>query len=163
MLLNEVTLRGITPSDDQSLALIIRTTLEEFGANHPGTVYYDEETDRLSTVFSAPGSWYFVAEAGGIPVGGAGIFPTMGLPEGVCELVKMYLLPAARGIGLGKHLMNECLKKAREFGYNKVYLETMPDLKVAVPMYESFGFNYLEAPLGQSGHFGCTIRMIKNL
>ena len=75
----------------------------------------------------------------------------------------MYLLPAGRGIGLGKRLMQLCLEAAKSNGYRKVYLETMPGLVNAVPLYEKFGFKYLEAPLGNSGHFDCDIHMIKDL
>jgi putative acetyltransferase len=156
-------IRPIGPADNEILARIIRSTLEEFGANHPGTVYYDESTDHLSDVFTARGSWYFVAEKDGQIMGGGGVFPTEGLPPGTCELVKMYLLPAARGTGLGKYLLHACFDKARELGYTQMYLETMPELTIAVPMYEKFGFRYLDGPMGNSGHFGCAIQMLKTL
>jgi putative acetyltransferase len=90
-------------------------------------------------------------------VGGAGIFPTQGLNEDTCELVKMYLVPWARGKGLGKLLMKKCLESATELGYNKIYLETMPELDNALPMYERFGFTYLQGPWGNSGHSGCKL------
>jgi putative acetyltransferase len=83
-----ISIRRLQPADNATMATIIRRTLEEFGANHPGTVYYDEETDRLSEVFETPGSWCFVATLNGEPVGGAGVFPTSGLPDGTVELVK---------------------------------------------------------------------------
>ena len=57
----------------------------------------------------------------------------------------------------------KCLDTAKNAGYKKVYLETMPELIVAVPMYEKFGFTYLKGPLGNSGHNGCGIWMIKLL
>lgn len=44
-----------------------------------------------------------------------------------------------------------------------MYLETMPELKIAVPMYEKLGFTYLNEPQGNSGHGGCDIWMIKDL
>ena len=160
---HDIKIRPIQPGDNKALATIIRGCLEEFGANHPGTVYYDETTDRLSEVFETPGSAYLVAEINGGLAGGGGIFPTEGLPAGTCELVKMYLSPAARGTGLGKRLMQLCLDKAKDLGYEKVYLETMPELTNAIPMYEKFGFTYLDGPLGNSGHFGCAIQMMKRL
>ena len=58
-----VTIRPIQPSDNPSLAIIIRNTLVEFGANHPGTVYYDSATDSLYEVFQKDLSAYFVAIA----------------------------------------------------------------------------------------------------
>ena len=109
-----ISLRSIQESDNPFLATIIRNTLAEFGANHPGTVYFDPATDHLWELFQRNRSFYFVAEMDGEIVGGGGIFPTEGLPEEFCELVKMYLLPQARGIGLGKKIIELCLEKARE-------------------------------------------------
>lgn len=158
-----LTIRKITAADNTALAKIIRTSLEEFNANKPGTVYYDPSTDDLAAVFAAPGSIYFVAEEGGQLLGGCGIYPTQNLPAGTCELVKLYLSKAARGKGLGKLLMQQCLEAAKYLGYNNVYLETMPELTIAVPMYEKMGFDYLKAPMGNSGHDGCSIWMLKKL
>ena len=67
----------------------------------------------------------------------------------------MYLLPQARGLGLGKELINRSLAFARESGYKKIYLETMPELTQALSVYEKFGFKYLDGPMGNTGHFGC--------
>jgi putative acetyltransferase len=154
-----VKIRSIKPSDNQSLATIIRSTLAEFGANHPGTVFYDASTDSLFEVFNMEKSAYFVAEIDGKIVGGGGIYPTEGLPGNTCELVKMYLLPEARGIGLGRELLEKCIAAARNYGFGQVYLETMPELKMALRMYEKSGFSYLCSPMGQSGHFGCDLYM----
>jgi putative acetyltransferase len=156
-------LRPLQPPDDPFIASIIRKTLAEFGANHPGTVYFDASTDHLSSVFQQPGSSYTIVEINDRIVGGAGIFPSDGLGDGVVELVKMYLLPEARNLGIGNHLIEEQCKKARELGYSKVYIETMPELKKAVSLYERHGFNYLNGPLGNTGHFGCDIWMLKEL
>ena len=158
-----VTIRTIQPADNPALAIIIRNALAEFGANKPGTVYYDATTDALYELFRQPGSIYYVAEIEGVLFGGAGIFPSPGLPEGTCELVKMYLSPAARGKGIGKMLIDKALAFAVEAGYRNVYIETMPELRKAMSVYEKFGFKYLDGPLGNTGHFGCDIWMLKEL
>ena len=156
-------IRTIQPGDDKALATIIRDTLAEFKANKPGTVYFDETTDHLSEVFKTAGSIYFVAELDGEIMGGSGIYPTANLPEGTCELVKLYLSSKARGKGLGKLLLQKCITAAKEMGYKKIYLETMPELTIAIPMYEKLGFTYLPAAQGNSGHTGCDVWMIKDL
>jgi putative acetyltransferase len=156
-------IRPIQPADNAALATVIRNTLAEFGANHPGTVYYDATTDALFELFRQQKSFYNVAEINGKILGGGGIFPTEGLPHGTCELVKMYLLPEARGTGLGTRLIEQCLQQAREAGFSKIYLESMPELKNALKVYERFGFVYLNRPLGNSGHFGCALWMLKDL
>ena len=158
-----ISLRSIQNSDNATLARIIRDTLAEFGANHPGTVYFDKATDHLWELFQNERSAYFVAVFNGVIVGGGGIFPTVGLPEDTCELVKMYLLPEARGIGLGKSIIELCLEKARELGFRNIYLESMPELSRALKIYEKFGFTYLCAPMGNSGHFGCDLHMMRAL
>jgi putative acetyltransferase len=164
MTAGDITIRKIQPKDNAALATIIRTTLEEFGANHPGTVYYDAATDALYELFSTtPGSVYFVAEHGEQVVGGGGVFPSAGLPPDTCELVKMYLLPTVRGIGLGRRIIEECIRFARETNYRNIYIETMPELQQAMKTYEKFGFRYLDGPLGNTGHFGCELWMLLSL
>jgi len=161
--MSHIIIRNIQPSDNATLAKIIRTALKEFKANKPGTVYFDDSTDHLAEVFTTANSTYFVTEENGIILGGGGIYPTKNLPDDTCELVKLYLGNAARGKGIGKLLMEKCFTAAAELGYKKMYLETMPELNIAVPLYEKMGFSYLKAPLGNSGHDGCDIWMIKDL
>jgi putative acetyltransferase len=159
-----ITIRPIAPGDNVALARAVRDTLAEFGAAKPGTAYYDEATDHLYELFSqAPRSAYFVAEIDGEVLGGGGIFPTENLPADTVELVKLYLLPAARGRGVGKALINHCVEAARANGYARVYLETTEELTQAIPLYERLGFSYLPQALGNSGHFGCQIWMIKSV
>lgn len=159
-----VNIRAIKATDNKDLAEIVRTTLVEFGANHPGTVFFDSTTDALYELFQQPKSAYFVAENDrGKIIGGGGIYPTEGLPPDTCELVKMYLLPEARGIGLGRKIIAMCLEKAVENGFSRVYLETMPELSLALKAYEKFGFEYINSSLGNSGRFGCDLHMIKIL
>jgi len=158
-----ISIRPIQPGDNPVLAKIVRDTLAEFGANHPGTVYYDPTTDTLFELFQRNGAGYFVGEIDDKIVGGAGIYPSDGLPAGVCELVKMYLLPEARGVGLGKTLIEKSLQFAKENKYEQVYLESMPELKKALKVYEKFGFTYLDGPMGNTGHFGCELWMLKKI
>lgn len=159
----EFVIRTIRPGDDPFLAAIIRNTLEEFGANKPGTVYFDGRTDHLSDEFSVAGSVYFVLEKNDQVMGGGGIYPTENLPPGTCELVKLYLSPAARGLGYGRLLLEKCLEAAIHLGYRTVYLESMPELTIAIPLYERTGFRYLDRPQGNSGHDGCSVWMIREL
>ena len=157
------TIRPIAPQDNAAIAAIIRMVLTEFRANKPGTVFYDPTTDDLYTLFSIPGAEYHILEVDGQIVGGAGVYPTPGLPQGCCELVKLYILPTVRGKGLGRLLIENCFNIAHSLGYTQVYLETMPELKMAVGLYENCGFHYLPGPLGNSGHFGCDLWMLKDL
>jgi len=156
-----LTIREIQMVDNEKLASIIRRVLEEFDANKPGTVYYDETTDNLFQVFQKPNTIYYVALMNDEVVGGCGIYTTEGLPEKYCELVKLYLLPQARNYGIGKTLMNKCFDFAKQKGYTHIYLESMPELTTALMMYKKLGFKMIQQRLGNACHFGCPIKMLK--
>jgi len=158
----EISFRLIAPNDNIPLADLIRSVFREFGIDQPGTVYTDPTTNHLFELFQKPKSVYFVAENHGKIIGGCGIFPTDGLPEGCAELVKLYLLPEARGEGIGLTLMQKSINAAIAFGFTQIYLESLPELGKAVSMYEKAGFRHIGEPLGNSGHFACNIRMIKD-
>lgn len=163
-MLDTISIIPIQAIHNEAIAKIIRTSLTEFGANKKGTVYYDDSTDHLFELFNNPTkNFYFVALQKNEVVGGAGVFNTEALPEGTCELVKMYLQKEVRGLGLGYKLITACMQKAKELGYTKMYLETMPELSKAVSIYQKFGFTKLCSPLGNSGHCGCDIWMVKDL
>ena len=161
--MEKIQIRKLQLNDNEALAKVIRQTLTEFSANKPGTVYYDTVTDHLFELFQHPASTYFVASLNDELLGGGGVYPTDGLGPDTCELVKMYLLPAARGKGIGKMIIDKCLVAAAGLGFKNIYLETMPELEQALNVYEKFGFKYLNGPLGNSGHFGCSKWMFKKL
>jgi putative acetyltransferase len=161
--INGITYRNIEERDNKELAGLIRTVFREFKIDRPGTVYFDPTTDNLYELFRTPGSVYWIAEENRIMAGGCGIFATPALPEGCGELVKFYLLPQFRGKGVGRALMEKCFESAREAGYRQLYLESLPELSKAVSMYIKSGFRYIPHALGNSGHFGCNIWMIKDL
>jgi putative acetyltransferase len=161
--MDQLLIRPIQPGDNIAIASIIRSTLTEFGLANPGTAYYDKATDDMYSSFQLPGSRYHVGLVDGQIAGGGGIYPSPGLPGDVCEMIKMYLGAGARGKGLGRRLIEASLDFARQYGYRQVYIETMPELKRAMSIYEKYGFRYLEGPMGNTGHFGCSIWMLKQL
>lgn len=155
-----ITIREIQPKDNAAMAVILKTSLEEFGLNIPGTAYFDESTNHLYESFRVSGSKYYVAEQGNEILGGVGLYPSNGLPEDTVELVKMYLGSAHRGKGLGKILMQKCIALAEELGYKNIYLESMPELSAAVSAYEKLGFKLLDKQIGNTGHYSCSIWML---
>lgn len=161
--MSEYKIRPITQQDNVAIASIIRQSLKEHNAHKAGTVFFDPTTDDLYSLFNKENAKYRILEIDGIVTGGAGVYPTIGLPAGYCELVKLYIQKEFRGLGYGKLLIDTCFEIAKELGYSSIYLETMPELGSAVALYEKCGFNSSGRPLGNSGHFGCDIWMTKNL
>ena len=142
---------------------MIRKVFREHDAPELGTVFSDPTTDDLFGLFRNSRSTLWVAEVDGVAVGCCGIYPTEGLGINCVELVKYYLAESARGKGTGKQLMEQCIDSARELGYKKLYLESMPHFSKAVRIYEKLGFRKLNKPLGNSGHTSCTIWMLLEL
>lgn len=159
----KIVFREIRLSDNAFIANVIRTALEEYGENKPGTVYTDPTTDNLHKLFSASGSIYFIAEYKGEIIGGCGIYPTTGLPDFYAELVKLYLDKKFRSKGIGKALMQKCIDWSRKYGYKYLYLESIPALNKAIGLYENIGFQKINQRLGESGHFACNLWMVKEL
>ncbi|SOD11447.1 GNAT family N-acetyltransferase [Pedobacter xixiisoli] len=157
------TIRNINKEDNPLIAELIRKVFVEFKIDKPGTVYTDPTTDALYELFDTNGATYWLAEEDAHLLGGCGIYPTDGLPAGCVELVKFYLSANARGKGLGRKLMEQSIASARSMGYKQVYLESFPELATAVGMYEKAGFRKLEQPMGNSGHYACTLWMLLDL
>lgn len=159
----KMNIRPIEKSDNPKLSKIIKEVFEEFDAPKEGTVYVDPTTDDLFSLFKEKRSACFVGEIDGQVMGACGIFPTSGLEKDCCELVKFYLHTDARGLGLGKQLMEQCHVSAKELKYQKIYLESFPEFGKAVGMYKMAGYKYIDHALGNTGHFGCSIFMIKDI
>lgn len=156
-------IRLIERSDNNKVALVIRTVLEELNVPKIGTAYADPQLDCMFETYQEPRSAYFVVENNGEIMGCAGIAPLANSTQNICELQKMYFLPETRGLGLGTQMMDVCLNKAREFGFEQCYLETMPYMEAAQKLYKKSGFDYLDSPMGCTGHTSCPVWMIKKL
>ncbi|HKK79095.1 MAG TPA: GNAT family N-acetyltransferase [Phaeodactylibacter sp.] len=149
-------IRPIAPGDNPAIARIIREVMTAHGASGEGFSIHDAEVDDMYGAYQAERSAYFVLERNGQVLGGAGIAPLKGGDEETCELKKMYFLPEARGKGLAKAIADRCLQAADSLGYRRCYLETITEMTAANRFYQRYGFQALEAPMGDTGHHACT-------
>ena len=156
-------IREIKPADNFAISQVIRSVILEMGAPKIGTAYEDADTDRMFEAYQKERVAYFVLELDNKVIGGAGIASLDPSEMNTCELQKMYLLPSARGKGLGTDLISKCLKKAKEFGFEDCYLETMPYMEAARKLYEKNGFLSLSKPMGNTGHYSCNVWMLKKI
>lgn|SRR5690554_642977 len=161
--MNTPIIRLIKKSDNLQIAKVIRAILEDFNVPKVGTAYADTALDCMYETYNKPKTAYFVVEVNNKVIGGAGIAKLDNFDGSVCELQKMYFLPEARGRGIGKQMMEVCLLKARDFGYEKIYLETMEYMTQAQKLYKQSGFEYIEARMGDTGHYSCQVHMLKTL
>lgn len=156
--------RPIEPRDDAAVARVIRAVMPEFGASGPGFAIHDAEVDAMSASYRRPRSAYFViVDDHDAVVGGGGVAPLEGGDGKTCELRKMYLLPATRGLGLGEVLLERCLAAAKRAGFKRCYLETLSQMTKARELYRRHGFEPLQKPMGNTGHHGCNLWFLKRL
>jgi len=158
-----INITNVQSKHNRALASIIRTSLQEFDIDLNGTVFVDPYLDDMYSHFTVPNKVYYVAEEDGAVIGGSGIGPLDDTSTEICELQRMFLTKTARGKGIGKQLMAACLKKAKEMGFKQCYLETFEEMKDAIGLYERSGFRYLDAPMGNTGHFSCKTWMLIDL
>jgi putative acetyltransferase len=148
-------IRPVQLADNASVANIIRTVMPEFGAGGAGFAIHDAEVDNIHAAYAQPRMAYFVCEIDGKVVGGGGVAPLLGADVNTCELKKMYFLKEGRGKGLGKKMVEMCLRAAKDIGFEYCYLETFNTMKDAMTLYEKMGFEKIPGPCGNTGHFAC--------
>jgi putative acetyltransferase len=156
-------IRKIEKKDNPSVAQLIRSVFDELKIPKVGTAYEDPYLDLMFEEYNKPNSVYFVVEVNGRILGGAGVAPLANVADAFCELQKMYFLPETRGLGIGTQIMEHCLQAAKDFGFEKCYLETMPFMLDAQKLYKKVGFQNLDAPMGNTGHTSCPVWMLKDL
>lgn len=158
-----VMVRSLQQQDNTVVANVIRQVSYENGLTEDkGYGVADPTLEDMFNVYNNERSQYWVIELDGKVVGGGGFAPLAGMPE-VCELQKMYFLPETRGKGLAKRLVNMSMEKAKELGYQHMYLETTECLNAAVKLYEKLGFEHLDSAWGETGHDACEVVMAKTL
>jgi len=161
--MNSFKIREIQPEDNQGVAAVIRNVLVEMGVPKIGTAYEDKSLEDMHGTYDHSRMKYFVVIENGKLIGSAGIAPLTGADDDICELQKMYFLPEARGRGIGAEMMQNCLNYAKSENFKLCYLETLPYMENARKLYARSGFQSLEKPMGDTGHYNCSMWMLKDL
>lgn len=159
----EYNLREIQLEDNSQVAKVIKEVMTSFECVGEGFSIEDPEVEDMYSAYNNDRSIFYVIEKDKEILGCGGIGPLIGADQDTCELKKMYFFPLIRGKGLGRMLMDLCLKAAQEMGYKKCYLETVERMQRANKLYAKYGFKKLNAQEGNTGHCGCDTFYVKDL
>lgn len=131
-------IRDWQPADRSAAFAVIQTVLSEYGltCEPEGS---DRDAHAVETYYLARGGAFWVVEQQGQVVGTAGYHP---IDRGInaVEIRKMYLLPAVRGQGLGRYLLQALERQIAQQGFQRIWLETATVLQQAVLLYEKSGY-----------------------
>ena len=162
----DINIRPIEEKDNQQIAAIIRESFCHNKIDHlEGVSLNDPHLNELSRYYSTPDKKYWVCTSGEKLLGGVGLakIDVVKTEYKYCEMQKLYLAESALHLGLGRKLINFLIEQAANDGYDYCYIETLPELTKATNLYREFGFIMLEAPLIDTGHNNCSVRMLKKL
>ncbi len=131
-------IRDWQPSDRHSAAEVIRNVLAEYGLGWEENAA-DRDVLQVEACYLATGGEFWVIERQNKIIGTGAYYPIERGHKAV-EIRKMYLLPTARGQGLGKYLLQQLELAIASRGFQQIWIETASILVEAVKLYESNGY-----------------------
>lgn len=109
---------------------------------------FEEELATLPGKYARPDGRLLLASWNGAVAGCIGLRP---LQPGTCEMKRLYVRPAYRGLGLGASLVRRIIEEAGRAGYRSMRLDSLPSMDAAVSLYRRLGFReippYRENPV----------------
>lgn len=146
-------IRTVSPLSEEARTLIAasQSALEE--------VYAASEIFTLDPEeLAAPNAQFLLARVDGRPVGCIAVVDMLRYGE----LKRLFVAASARGMGLGRRLVEEAEAVARDIGLSLLRLETGPELAPAVQLYRSLGYRD-RGPFGDYADLPCSLFMEKRL
>jgi GNAT superfamily N-acetyltransferase len=126
------------PADEEPAAALVQGMRDEIAALYDGLDLDGPDMPKAGPgELAPPGGTFVVGFEAGEPVCCGGV---KRLPDGACEIKKMFVAEAARGRGVARALLEELERRARDLGYETVRLDTGPRQVRARRMYERAGY-----------------------
>jgi len=128
--------------DEEPAATLVRGMSDDIAALYDGLDLSGADMPKAGPAeMSPPHGAFVVGYEDGAPVGCGGI---KRLPDGACEIKRMFVVEQARGRGVARTLLEELERQARALGYEIARLDTGPRQDRAQRMYERAGYAPIE-------------------
>ncbi|MGB8645872.1 MAG: GNAT family N-acetyltransferase [Anaerolineae bacterium] len=141
-------IRDARRADRQAAHDVTMSAYQQYATAMPDWAWSEYRQNLEENVLHPEPAQQFVAELDGAIVGSVLLFPpgyTSNDPDPAVapqgpEIRLLAVAPTARGQGIGKALVQECIRRAREVGYSVIHLHTTEIMQIAMEMYERMGF-----------------------
>ncbi len=132
---------AVSADDIESVRILFREYADSLGVNleYQG---FDEELRDLPGPYGPPSGTLLLARRGDEVVGCVGV---RALDPATAEMKRLYVRPSGRGTGLGRTLAEAAIKFATVTGYERMRLDTLPQMQSAQELYRSLGFVAIDA------------------
>lgn len=130
------------PVDEEPAATLVQAMRDEMAGLYEGLELDGAQMPKAGPVeMGPPGGTFIVGYQDDVAVCCGGI---KRLPDGACEIKRMYVVESLRGRGLARELLAELERRARDLGYGVARLDTGPRQPRAQRMYERAGYVAIE-------------------
>jgi ribosomal protein S18 acetylase RimI-like enzyme len=136
----DVEIREAEPEELAGVRRLVEEYVQALGIDL-GFQEIDAELGNLAAAYAPPEGRILVAVAGAELAGCVALRP---LGPGTCEMKRLYVRPAFRGGGLGRRLAVAVIDKGRELGYERMRIDTLPQMTAARELYAALGFHEIE-------------------
>jgi ribosomal protein S18 acetylase RimI-like enzyme len=123
----------IAPADDID---VVRELITEYATSLGVDLSFQDLDHELATLES----FYELILLARDDARPAGCVALRRIDDAICEMKRLYVRPAFRGLNLGRQLAEYIIDEARKRGYKRMRLDTLPSMTAAIPLYESLGF-----------------------
>ncbi|UJR17246.1 hypothetical protein I4U23_004141 [Adineta vaga] len=151
-LFNIVPVRSI--EDLEATVNLFRSYAESLGINLAFQNFENEMATMPGKYIPPTGELLLARDLQGEPIGCVGLRTLGSSGSRCCEMKRLYILPKARGFGVGKALVKAILDTARTLGYHEIKLDTLPNMEAAIGLYKKLGFvetkAYYDTPLEET-------------
>jgi ribosomal protein S18 acetylase RimI-like enzyme len=127
---------ALSPADIEAVRILFREYADSLGVDL-GYQGFEDEVSHLPGDYAPPSGTLLLARDGDLAVGCVGV---RAIDDHIAEMKRLYVRPTARGTGLGRILTETAMDFCVRHGYERLRLDTLPQMTRAQELYRQLGF-----------------------